>query len=47
MSDQSDLFERIDYALKKAIQDAILEHKRQGRSIWVSEDGKVIEIPPE
>jgi hypothetical protein len=29
----SSLFERIDYGAKKAIEDAILEHKKQGRSI--------------
>lgn len=45
-SENSDLFERIDYGVKKAIRNAILEHKEQGRSIYISKDGKVVEIPP-
>ncbi len=29
------------------VQRALAEHKRMGRSIVVSRDGKIVEIPPE
>ena len=43
--DDFNLFERIDYGVRKAIANALLEHKNEGRSIVVSRDGKIIHIP--
>ena len=45
--DEFDLAARIDYGVKLGVKEAILEHKREGRSIFISENGKIIEIPPE
>jgi hypothetical protein len=36
---------RIDAGIKKAIAEAIEEHRRMGRSIVISKDGKVVTIP--
>lgn len=33
--------------VRRGVARALAEHKRAGRSIWVSRDGKVVEIPPE
>jgi len=41
-----DLTTRIDYGVKLGAARARLEHKLAGRSIFVYENGKVIEIPP-
>jgi hypothetical protein len=38
---------KAEVALKKAVAQAIAEHKRQGHSIAVLEKGKVKIIPPE
>jgi len=38
---------RIDYGVKKGANNARLEHKKAGRSIFVLEHGKIVEIPPE
>lgn len=38
---------RVDYGIKKGANNARLEHKKSGRSIFVLENGKVVEIPPE
>jgi hypothetical protein len=34
-------------ALKAAVEEAIKEHAREGRSIYIWRDGKVVEIPAE
>lgn len=39
--------QKAEIALKKAVAQAIAEHKRQGHSIAVWEKGKVNIIPPE
>lgn len=39
------LIERMDYGVKKGAANALLEHKIAGRSIFVLENGKVVEIP--
>ncbi len=39
--------EEIEDAASKAVQDAILMHKKLGIPIVVWEDGQVVEIPPE
>jgi len=36
-----------DRAVRKAVREAILRHKRLGHSIASSEQGKVVWIPPE
>lgn len=41
------LAERIDYGIKKAAARELLEHKRSGRSIFILENGKVVEIKAE
>jgi hypothetical protein len=38
---------RAEMALKAAVHNLIEEHARQGRSIFVWEDGKVVEITAE
>jgi hypothetical protein len=47
----SDLFLRhadaIEKALQEAVRAAILDHKRAGNPIAVSENGRVVIIPPE
>jgi hypothetical protein len=36
---------RAEMALKAAVENLIEEHAREGRSIIVWEDGKVVEVP--
>jgi hypothetical protein len=36
---------RAEMAMKAAVKEAIAEHARQGRPIYVWRDGKVVEIP--
>lgn len=36
-----------DRAVRKAVREALLRHKRLGQPIAVSEQGKVVWIPPE
>jgi hypothetical protein len=38
---------RAEMALKAAVEKLIEEHARQGRSIYVWQDGKVVEITAE
>jgi hypothetical protein len=42
-----DLFDRIDYGVRRGAARALAEHKRAGRSIVIWRDGKVVKIPPE
>ena len=35
----------MEYVLKKAVADAIADHKRSGNSIVVWRDGKAVKIP--
>lgn len=37
----------VDAALKRAVREALLLHKKLGYPIVVWQDGKVVEIPPE
>lgn len=41
------LAERIDYGVKAGVREAIIEHKRAQRSIFVLKDGEIVEVPPE
>jgi hypothetical protein len=47
MTDYSQLttLEKFDIGVKLAVKKAILEHKKEGRSIFVSKNGQIIEIP--
>jgi hypothetical protein len=38
---------RAEEALKKAVAEAIADHKRTGDPIAIWRDGKVVQIPPE
>jgi hypothetical protein len=38
---------RAEMALKEAVADAIVEHKKQGYPVAVWRDGKTVLIPPE
>jgi hypothetical protein len=38
---------RAEMALKAAVKKAIEKHAREGRPIYVWENGKVVAIPPE
>jgi hypothetical protein len=38
---------RAEMALKAAVEKVVQEHARQGRPIYVWEDGKVVAIPAE
>lgn len=42
-----EILERIDQGVRGGVAKALAEHKRAGRSIWVSREGQVVEIPPE
>jgi hypothetical protein len=37
----------IDEALRRAVREALLRHKKLGNSIAVWRDGKVVIVPPE
>jgi hypothetical protein len=37
----------LDLAIKAGVARAIAEHKRAGRSIAISRNGKVVIVPPE
>ena len=37
----------IDWALRKAVREALLRHKKLGQSVVVWRDGKVVRVPPE
>ena len=39
--------EKINQALAKAVQDALLKHKQAGNPVAIWRDGKVVWIPPE
>jgi len=41
------MHERAFLALKAAVRKALEEHARAGRSVYVWEDGRVVELSPE
>lgn len=45
--DLTDLFERIDFGIRRGVAQALAEHKKYGQSISVWQDGHVAEIPAE
>lgn len=45
--DDNDLFERIDFGIRRGVARALAEHKKSGQSISVWQDGCVVKIPPE
>jgi hypothetical protein len=38
---------KAEMALKEAVAEAIVEHKRRGHPIVIWQDGRVVKIPPE
>ena len=44
---EDDLFKRIDLGVKRGAARALAKHKKAGRSIAVSKNGKVVRIAPE
>lgn len=42
-----DLNKKIDIGVRRAAARAHAKHKKNGQSIFIWEDGKVVEIPPE
>lgn len=42
-----EILERVDLGVRRGVAKALAEHKKAGRSIFVSRNGKVVEIPPE
>lgn len=42
-----EILERFDIGVRRGVARALAEHKKAGRSIVVSKNGKVIEIPPD
>lgn len=45
--EKDDLNKIIDIGVKRAAAKAQAEHKKAGRPIYVWEDGKVVEVPPD
>lgn len=43
----NDLFKKIELGVRRGVARALYEHKQKGRSIFVSEDNKIVEISPE
>ncbi len=43
----SELHQKIDRGVKKAIAEAIEKHRKLGQSISIWQDGKVVTIPAE
>jgi imidazolonepropionase-like amidohydrolase len=41
------LFKTIDYGVRLGAARALAEHKRDGRPIVISRNGKIVHIPPE
>ncbi len=44
---KKDLFEKIDYGVRRGAAYALAKHKKAGKSIVVCRDGKIVHIPPE
>lgn len=42
-----DFFERVDFGVRRGVARALAEHKKAGRSIVISKNGKIVKIPPE
>lgn len=45
--DDKDLFERIDFGIRRGVARALAEHKKSGQSISVWKNGRVVKIPAE
>ena len=46
-NDNFDLAARIDYGVKAGVRDALIEHKRLGKPIYVLKNDKIVKIPPD
>jgi predicted RNA methylase len=42
---KASLFERIDLGIRRGVATALAEHKKAGRSIAISKNGKIVEVP--
>jgi hypothetical protein len=38
---------QVDRAMRRAVAEALKEHKRKGHSVVIWRDGKVVRVPPE
>lgn len=47
LKQEKDLFDKIDFGVRRGAAHALIEHKKAGKSIAVSRNGKIIKIPPE
>jgi len=49
VNEQSDktVLEKFELGVRRGVAKALYEHKKNGRSIHIWRDGKVVEIPPE
>jgi hypothetical protein len=43
----NDFFNKVDFGVKRGVARALAEHKKAGKSIVISQNGKIVEIPPE
>lgn len=41
------LEDRAEMALRAAVEKVIVEHARRGRPIYISRDGRAVEVPPD
>lgn len=46
-ANEKDLFDKIDFGVRLGAARARAAHKKAGRSIAISQNGKVVRIPPE
>jgi|GEM_PF-1348243 len=44
---EKDLLERIDYGVRRGAAYALAQHKKAGKSVVISRNGKIVHIPPE
>ena len=47
IDEKNDLSARIDLGVRRGVARALAQHKKEGRSIYVWKNGKVVEIPAE
>ena len=39
--------DEVDIAMRRAVREALIEHKKLGHTIVVWQDGKIVKLPPE
>ena len=45
--EEKELMKKIKQGIEEGVARALEEHKRAGRSISISKNGKVVEVPPD